>query len=127
MCVFKIKAFSRWAKKQALSDKILHAAIIETIEGVFEANLGGNLYKKRIAIPGKGKRGSTRTLIAFKKGDCAFFIFGFDKGTRSNITDKEEHALKIFGNTLLSWSEKELNKRIKIGELLEIMEVQNGR
>jgi len=85
------------------------------------------LYKKRIAIPGKGKRGSTRTLIAFKKGDCAFFIFGFDKGTRSNITDKEEHALKIFGNTLLSWSEKELNKRIKIGELLEIMEVQNGR
>jgi len=55
------------------------------------------------------------------------FIFGFDKGTRSNITDKEEHALKIFGNTLLNWSEKELNKRIKTGELLEIMEIQDGR
>jgi len=127
MRVFKIKAFSRWAKKQALSDKALQAAIIETVDGLFEANLGGNLYKKRVAIPGKGKRGSTRTLIAFKKGDRAFFIFGFDKGTRSNITDKEEHALKIFGNTLLNWSEKELNKRIKTGELLEIMEGQDGR
>jgi len=127
MRVFKIKAFSRWASKQALSDKALHAAIIETNDGFFDANLGGNLYKKRVTIPGKGKRGNTRTLIAFKKGRRAFFIFGFDKGTRSNITDKEEHALKIFGNTLLSWSDKELNKRIKTGELLEIMEVQDGR
>jgi len=127
MRVFKIKAFGRWARKQTLGDKELNAAILEITDGLYDANLGGNLYKKRVATQGQGKRGSTRTLIAFKKKDKAFFIYGFDKGTRSNITDKEESALKIFGNTLLDWSDKELDKRIKKGELIEITEVQDER
>lgn len=126
MRVFRIKTFSKWAKKMALDDEALNVAILEITDGLYDANLGGNLYKKRIATQGQGKRGSTRTLIAFKKKDKAFFIYGFDKGTRSNITDKEERALKILGHSLLNWSDKELNKRIKEGSLIEITEVNNG-
>jgi len=127
MRVFTVKAFSRWAKKQTLGNEELNTAIQEIINGLYDARLGGNLYKKRVALQGQGKRGSTRTLIAFKKNDKAFFIYGFDKGSRSNITEKEEKLLKVFGNTLLNWSDKELNKRIKDGELVEITEVQDGR
>ena len=120
MRVFKIKAFSKWAGKQRLTDAVLNAAITEMENGLFEANLGGNLYKKRVRLPGQGKRGSTRTLIAYKKDNRAFFIYGFEKGQRSNITRKEEQALKIFGETLLDWPELELEKRIIDGELVEI-------
>ena len=85
------------------------------------------MFKKRIAMKGKGKRGSTRTLIAFKIKDRAFFMYGFDKGARSNINRDEEKALKILGKTLLNWSDKELDKRIDDGELIEITEVNDGR
>ena len=54
-------------------------------------------------------------------------MYGFDKGTRSNINRDEEKVLKIFGKTLLNWSDKELDKRLKKGELIEITEVNDGR
>lgn len=124
MRVFKSKHFDRWAQKQKLHDKSLLQAIAEMKSGLFDATLGGHLYKKRIATEGRGKSGSTRTIIAFKKGQRAFLIYGFDKGTRANITKKEKEALKIYGGTLLGWPDSEIQKRIDAGELLEIMEVQ---
>ena len=78
MRVFKVKAFGKWARKQGLGDKELNGAIQEILDGFFDANLGGNVFKKRIAIKGQGKRGSTRTLIAFKIKNRAFFMYGFD-------------------------------------------------
>jgi len=127
MRVFKVKAFGKWARKQGLGDEELNGAIQEISDGLFDANLGGNVFKKRVAMKGQGKRGSTRTLIAFKIKDRAFFMYGFDKGSRSNIDRDEEKALKILGKTLLNWSEKELSKRIDEGELVEITEVNDGR
>ena len=124
MRIFKNKHFARWARKQRISDSTLHQSVTEIALGQLEANLGGNLYKKRIATRGRGKSGSTRTIIAFKKEHRAFFIYGFEKGERSNITEKEERALKIFGNTLLEWSDKEILQRLEENELFEIMEVE---
>jgi len=61
--VFKTKTFDRWAKKM-ISDDLLCIAAREIELGRYEADLGGGVCKKRIALPGKGKSGSTRTLIA---------------------------------------------------------------
>jgi hypothetical protein len=37
--------------------------------GLIDADLGGGIVKKRIALPGQGKRGSTRTLLATNRND----------------------------------------------------------
>ncbi len=87
--IFKTKVFNRWSDKEGLTNEALCDAIGEVEQGQIEASLGVYLFKKRVARPGQGKRGSYRTIIAFKKEERAFFLFGFDKGSRSNISEKE--------------------------------------
>jgi hypothetical protein len=74
---FKLKTFSRWAKK-ILTDAQLRAAAQEILNGQFEADLGGGVCKKRIAIAGKGKSGSTRTLVA-KSSPIGVFSWQVDQ------------------------------------------------
>ena len=66
MKIYKHRYFYRWAKCEQLADKLLSNAVREIGKGLHEGDLGGCLYKKRIAMPGQGKRGSYRTLLAFK-------------------------------------------------------------
>jgi hypothetical protein len=61
--IFKTRHFARWARKTGLVDSLLKAAVLEIQCGLLEADPGGGIVKKRIALPGRGKRGSTRTLL----------------------------------------------------------------
>jgi hypothetical protein len=73
------KRFAKWAAKQNISSESLDGALSEVIDGTYEANLGGNVYKKRIRFKGQGKSGSGRTIICYKKDDKAIFVHGFTK------------------------------------------------
>lgn len=77
--IFKTRYFSRWMRKTELSDELLYRAICEMEQGLIDADLGGGLFKKRIALPKKGKSGSTRTLLATNKDDRWFFVFGYER------------------------------------------------
>lgn len=121
MRVFKTKWFNKWASKENLSDEVLILAIKEMEKGLIDADLGGNVYKKRIRKPGQGKSGSTRTIIAFRIGEKAFFTFGFAKNDKDNINDKELEALKIVASELLGYSLIELEKAIKNGKIMEVL------
>ena len=79
MRIFKNKEFHKWTKKQSIKDSSLQKAVQEMNDGLYDANLGGGIYKKRIAYGGKGKRGGVRTILAFQIGKKAFFIYGFAK------------------------------------------------
>ncbi len=92
----------------------------EMEQGLVDAELGGQVVKKRVALPGKGKRGSTRTLVAFRQDGKAFFIYGFAKNERANISDKELRALKLLARELLSCTKPALVKAVKAGELIEV-------
>ena len=94
--LFKTKRFQKWAANENLSDEVLKKAINEIENGLVDAELGGNVYKKRIGILGRGKRSGVRTLLAFKIEDRAFFIYGFSKNERANINADELKALKIY-------------------------------
>ena len=120
MRIFKNKAFHRWAVELKMSDSALVKAVQEIEQGLYEANLGGTIYKKRVAINNRGKSGGVRTLIAFKLRDKAFFIYGFAKNTRDNITTKEEVALKALAKVYFNYDEKQLHNAVKIGELIEV-------
>ncbi len=120
MDVFKNKVFHVWAKSKNLLDVTLMEAVQEMEKGLYEANLGGNVYKKRLAIPGRGKRGGSRTILAYKTSDKAFFIYGFSKNKQENITLKEEQALKKLAKIYLSYDRGQLDQAIKAGELFEV-------
>lgn len=72
-------------------------------------------------MPGHGKRGGSRTLLAYQSKDKAFFIFGFAKNERANINAKELKALKLLAKGLLGYNDKKLAQAIKVNELIEIM------
>jgi hypothetical protein len=106
MKVFKTRFFNKWQNKESeLDDKSLISAIEELEKGLFEANLGWNLYTKRVARPGKGKRGSYRVIIAHKSRDSSWiFVYGFSKSELSNVNDDDLEELKELANDLFSIS-----------------------
>lgn len=120
MRIFKTKHFAKWAKKNLLSDELLKIAAEEISQGFFEAHLGGYILKKRIANKGRGKRGSIRTIVAFKKDSHCFFVYGFEKNEKHNITINEEKVFKLVAKELLSFSDLLLNKHTETNKLLEI-------
>lgn len=120
MAIYKTLWFDRWARKQNLSTRALCKAVREMAAGLYEADLGGGLLKKRIARQGQGKRGGFRTLVATNKGNRWFFVFGFPKNERSNIDKDEEDALKKLAAHLLLQTPQALAKAQDAGELMEV-------
>jgi len=120
MAIYKTRWFDRWAKKQGLSTDTLCEAVREMDAGLFEADLGGGLLKKRIARPGEGKRGGFRTLVATNKESRWIFVFGFPKNERSNIDKDEQEALKKLSMYLLSLTSPAIDKAQSDGELMEV-------
>lgn len=108
------------ARKIGLRDGDLCNAVAEMKDGLIDADLGGGILKKRVALPGQGKRGSARTVVATNKGDRWFFVFGFKKNDRANITDAELDALKKIAVDLLKQPGANLDALIDQGELQEI-------
>jgi hypothetical protein len=120
MQAFKTRCFAEWAPSQLLTDDALTKAITEMEQGLIDAEVGGHLVKKRVALPGKGKRGSARTLVAFNRGYRAFFMYGFTKKERANIGVKELPALNLLARQLFSYTHNGLTRAIDAGEFIEV-------
>lgn len=120
MAIYKTRWFDRWAKKQRLSATALCEAVQEMDAGLYDADLGSGLFKKRIGRPGEGKRGGFRTLVATNKGDRWIFVFGFPKNERSNIDKDEQEALKKLAIYMLSLTLPAIGKAESDGELMEV-------
>ena len=119
--IYKTRHFNRWARKAALSDNALYHAVAEILQGLVDADLGGGIFKKRVALPGRGKRGSVRTLLATNRNDRWIFVFGFEKNERANISDKELEALRLLAGDLLALTEPQISAAISNGSLLEVL------
>lgn len=118
--VFVTRWFNRWARKEGILDRSLCRAIDEIERGLIDANLGGNLYKKRVAAPGRGKRGSHRTLVAFKSGDKSFFVYGFAKNKKDNIDNDEKRAFKALAKEYFDLGDNELKKALDNGRFRQL-------
>jgi hypothetical protein len=73
-----------------------------------------------VALPGRGKSGGARTLVATNKGNRWFFVFDFEKNERSNVTAKELKALQKIAADLLKLTSKDVDAHVEFGELQEI-------
>lgn len=120
MRIFMYRAFRQWAKSEKLNDSALNKAVNEMQKGLYDANLGAGLYKKRVAKKGKGKSGSYRTILAFKQENRAVFMYGFAKNQRDNLTSKEEDVYKRLAKEFLSMTNQQISTLITNGKLFEV-------
>lgn len=93
--------------------------------GLIDADLGGGLIKKRVALPGRGKRGSARTLLATNWAERWIFVYGFEKNEKDNITTKELEALRLLAADLLRFSDEQVLAAMKRGFLVEVYDEKN--
>lgn len=107
-------------RKSKLTEDALCLAVAEMESGLIDAELGGGGVKKRVPPPGRGKRGGARTLLATNKGSLWFFVFGFDKNERANVSSRELIALKELAADLPKLSSPELDRQAACGTFEEI-------
>lgn len=95
-------------------------AVAEMLAGLIDADLGGNILKKRVSTAGKGKRGGFRTIVATRLSDRWFFLYGFSKNEKDNIDIDELKALQAYAKLLLGFDESQLKDALSKGEIVEI-------
>jgi hypothetical protein len=118
--LFKTRTFARWSRKAQVSDKALVKAIAEMEAGLIDADLGGSVYKKRVPLPGRGKRGGARILVATRHVNRWFLLYGFGKNEQANIDDRELAALQKLAGALLSMTSSQIEHSVAGKELMEI-------
>ena len=119
--IFKSSWFSRYAAKEGITDAGLRDMVSDVLEpGLADADLGSGVYKVRAARPGEGKSGGYRVIVFFKSGERAFFVYGFEKSGMDNISRKELYFFKESARINLNLVDKQLEKRLKDGQWIEI-------
>ena len=107
-------------QKAGLTDCGLRDSVSEMMQGLVDADLGGHLVKKRVALPGKGKRSGTRTIVATKRTGRWFFLYGFEKNERATVDKDELKMLQKLAKMLLEFDDYELEAALAAGEILEV-------
>jgi len=120
MRVFRTRTFTRWMRKAGVFDAALCQAVAEMEQGLVDADLGGHVVKKRVALPGQGKRGGARTIVATKMVDRWFFLYGFGKNERANISKDELKVFQEVAKELLTFDNGQLLVALTAGEIVEV-------
>lgn len=120
MRIFKYKKVSRFAQKHHIDDATLCAVVREMEEGTIHADLGGGVFKQRVARKGQGKRGGYRVIMLYKIGTLVLFVHGFSKSEADNVTPAQEEKFKDLSRIYLGLSEQELKTLVATKEFTEV-------
>ena len=120
MRIFKNAWFSRFARKEGISDDELRDTVGLLEADQADADLGGDVYKVRIARSGGGKSGGYRVIVYFRSGERTVYAYGFAKSDRANISQSELRAFKSSAKDQLSLTDEQLEEWIKKRTLIEI-------
>jgi len=118
--LFKLPSFNKWMRQNRVTDVSLCEAVEEMSKGLIDAELGAGLVKKRLALSGQGKRGGARILVATNKRERWFFLFGFRKNDRDNISENEKRVWQELASIHLNLSKPELDCALLNHKLLEV-------
>ena len=122
MRIFKNSWFNRFARQEKITDDVLIHAISRADKGLIDADLGGNLIKQRVARAGRGKAGGYRTIIVFKHGAEAFFVYGFAKNNQANLSKHEEEIYKKAAKALLALTDEQIAQLLENKALFEVVD-----
>lgn len=109
-------------RKLHCSDEMMAAACAEIASGLTDADLGSNLYKKRIPIEGRGKSGGLRTIIASCFNGRQFILAIWAKSDLVNIPSDQLRCLKQQTVLLLELEDAAIEKLIVNGSLVQILD-----
>jgi hypothetical protein len=117
--IFKTKTLAKFTRQNGISDDGLVDAVQRAVQGLIDADLGGQLIKQRVARPGQGKRGGFRFLVGFGP-HRSVFLFGFAKNERENIEDAELKTLREIAWSFLKANDEQIAQALKDGTLIEV-------
>ena len=120
MRIFKSKWFGKFARKEEISDEKLIQAVKDADAGNIDADYGGVVLKQRIARPKEGKSGGYRSIILYRKGEKAFFVYGFAKNAMENIDKADVQGFKKLAKVLLSVTERQVEIMLEKREIEEV-------
>ncbi len=120
MKIYRNRWFAQWARQQSIADSDLCEAIGRANRGLVDADLGSGVIKQRISRPNQGKSGGFRTIIFFRVGARAFFIFGFAKSERENLSKPELKEYKALAKSVLAYTEDEIQVLLDNEKLTEV-------
>lgn len=125
MTVFATKWFVKsFLKENDVPLARLMQAAEEIARGKIDADLGGGMIKPRIARANTGKSRGFRVIILFRFGQNLFFVDGFAKNVKANISDRDLVALRELAIRLFGLSADQLSAAVEAGEL-KIIGVEN--
>ena len=117
---FKTKAFARFADREGIGDTDLCEAVDRARSGLVDANLGGGVIKQRIARKGGGRAGGFRTIVLFRRGELAFFVYGFAKSGRENLRRDELATFRRLADEYLALNRAGLAAAQAVGAIIEV-------
>lgn len=120
MQVFLTKWMARFNRREQISPASLREAIARAEKGLIDADLGGGLIKQRVARPGEGRSGGYRTIVAYRRGGRAVFLFGFAKNELDNIGPDELAELRRVGLGWLQASQETITEALEQEKLQEV-------
>ena len=120
MRVFKNAWFARFARKENISDASLWEAAARLARGQIDAKLGGEVFKQRIGRRGQGKSSGYRTIVLFRRGQFALFVYGFAKNCRDNICDAELAQFRKMAGAVLNLNNHQIGALISNGQFEEV-------
>ena len=119
MAIYQIKEFHKWVKKNKIAKEKLLDAIKNIDGGSGVVDLGGDLYKIRIA-KNKGKSSGYRTIIVHRKNFRSLFLHGYEKNEKANISNVELAFFKNYAADFLNYSEESIKKMLDTGDILKL-------
>lgn len=122
MRIYRTPEFRDFMEEYGIATQAIRRAVDEIASGLIHASLGGGLYKQRVARAGRGKSGGFRTILIVKFDQHAFFLRGFAKNERENLTPRELKFLKDLAKEMLKYDQKALDHAVRFGVIEEVAE-----
>jgi len=119
--IFKNTWFNRFADREGITDGELMEAANRLEAGQADADLGGGVYKVRVARSGEGKVGGYRVIVFFRSEERTFFEYGFAKSDRDNINERELRIFKGKAKKAFSFTDEEIRDQLRKRIFIEVL------
>ena len=120
MRIFVTRWFARFARREGIADADLREAVRRAESGLVDGDLGGGVVKQRIARPHAGKRGGFRSIVIFRAGERAIFVYGFAKSARATIRPDELSGFRRLAVEMLRYDDAALARALASSALKEV-------
>ena len=118
--IYANRWFAKFAAKEKISDATLADAVHRAESGLIDADLGNGLIKQRFARQGGGKSGGYRSILTFRSGERAVFVFAFAKSDKANLSAAELKVYRKAASIMLELGDDEMETEVEAGRLVEV-------